>query len=202
MRLDDVADAQCIDVGAVAHGEGAGRPFVEDLGEAVGVHRVAVVILLEGEVVVVLVALGKAHAIGRFARGDDDLAHAELHRRLDDIVGGDGVDGEGGVVGLDQHARHGGKVHHRIGRGRHPALVIALEAMVHGERVEHLTGVRDVGDERVDAGTVQGLQVEVEDVIALGLEPGHHVLAGLAGAAGEDDALCHGILPQTCESRC
>ena len=83
VRLDDVADAQRVDVGAVAHGEGAGGFLVDHLGQAVAVHRVDVVVLFQRERVVVLVALGKAHAIGGLAGGDDDLADAELHRGFD-----------------------------------------------------------------------------------------------------------------------
>ena len=49
MRLDDVADPQRIDVGAVAHGEGARGLLVDDLGQPVAVHRIDVVVLLERE---------------------------------------------------------------------------------------------------------------------------------------------------------
>ena len=119
------------------------------------------------------------------------LRNAELHRRLDDVVGRDGVDGEGGVVRLDQHAGDGGEVDDRVEPARHLALVIAFETEMHGERVEHLARVGDVGDERVDTRAVERLQVHVQDVVALGLEPGHHVLSGLSGTTREDDALCH-----------
>ena len=61
---------------------------------------------------------GKADAVGRLAGRDNDLADAGLHRRLDDIVGAHRVDAEGLVVRLDQDARHGCKMHHRIERLR------------------------------------------------------------------------------------
>ena len=71
----------------VALGEGARGLLVDHLRQAVAVHRVDVVVLLQREAVEVLVALGEADAVGRLAGGDDDLADAELHRRLDDVVG-------------------------------------------------------------------------------------------------------------------
>ena len=79
-----------------------------------------------------------------------------------------------------------------IDLGRAPAGLIAIEAEMHGERVECLAAVGDIGDERVHARTVERLQIDIEDVMALGFEPGNHMASGLAGAAGEDDALGHG----------
>src|SRR5579883_3243440 len=73
VRLDHVADAQGVDVGAVAHGESASGLFVDDLGEAVRIHRVDIVVFFKREALEVLVAFGEADAIGRLARGDDDL---------------------------------------------------------------------------------------------------------------------------------
>ena len=49
VRLDHVADAQRIDVRAVAHREGAGGLFVADLGQTIGIHRIDVVVLFERE---------------------------------------------------------------------------------------------------------------------------------------------------------
>ena len=148
----------------IAHGEGARGLLVADFRQAVGIHRVDVVILLEREGMEVLVALGEADAIGRLARGDDDLAHAELHRRLDDVVGADDVGGEGDVVGLDQHARNGGEMHDRVGRAtaggrarsrRKPKCeVSALNAWPESVRS---------AIERVDARQVERLEIDVED---------------------------------------
>ena len=188
VRLDDVADAQGVDVGAVAHGEGARGLLVADLGQAVAVHRIDVVVLFEREAVKVLVALGEADAVGRLARGDDDLAHAELHRRLDHVVGADDVGGEGGVVRLDQHARDRREMHDGVGRARRVAEIEALEAEMRRQRVEGLAAVGEIGDQSVDAGQVERLPIDVEDVMALDDEMGDGVPPGLAGPAGEDDA--------------
>ncbi len=194
MRLDHVADAQRVNVGLVTHGEGAGGLLVADLGEAVGVHRIDVVILLEREGMEVLVALGEADAVGGLARGDHDLAHAELHRRFDHVVGAGDVRGEGDVVGLDQHARDGGEMHDRVGRARRTAIVEAGEVGMGGERVERLAVVGEVGDQRRHALEVERLQVDIEDGIAMSDQMGNGVAAGLAGSAGEHDALAgHGF---------
>ena len=195
MRLDDVADAQRVDVGAVAHGEGARGLLVDELGQAVAVHRIDVVVLLQREGVEVLVALGEADAIGRLARGDDHLADAELHRRLDDVVGAHDVDAEGVVVRLDQDARDRREMDDGVDRGRRRALLEAFEAEMRGHSVEDLRLVIDIGDQRRDAGMVEGLEVDIEDAVALGEKVGHDVAAGLAGSAREHDTLCHMTAP-------
>ena len=132
MGLDDIADPQRVDIGAVPHGEGAGGLLVHHLGETVAVHRVDVVVFLERKRVIVLVALGETYAVGGFARSDNDLADAKLHRRLDDVVGRDGIDCESGVVGVDEDARNGGEMHNRVNLGGALAGVIAVETKMHG----------------------------------------------------------------------
>ena len=177
----------------IAHGEGAGGLLVAHLGEPVGIHRIDVVILLERKGVEVLVALGEADSIGRLARGDDDLAHAEFHRRLDDVVGADHIFRERDVVRFDQHPRNGGEMHDRVGRARRPADFEALEAAVDRQGVERLAAVGQIGDHRWNACKIKRFEVDVEDVIAVGDEMRDRVAAGLAGSAGEDDALAsHG----------
>ena len=111
----------------------------------------------------VLVAFREADAVGRLARGDDDLAHAELHRRLDDIVGAGDIRREGDVVGLDQHAWNGGEMHDRVGRAGGVALVEAGEGRMGGQRVERLPAVGEVRDQRRDARQVERLQIDIED---------------------------------------
>ncbi len=65
--------------------------------------------------------------------------------------------------------------------------------MMGGERVERLTAVSQVGDQRRDARIVERLEIDIEDVVAVGDEMRHGVTAGLAGSAGEHDALAgHG----------
>ncbi len=118
-----------------------------------------------------------------------DLAHAELHRRLDHIVGADHIGREGDVVGLDQDARYGGEMHDRVGRARRPAVAEAGEGGVSGQRVERLPAVGEIGDQRRHARNVQRLQIDVEDFIAVRDEMGDGVPAGLAGSAGEYNAL-------------
>ena len=100
--------------------------------------------------------LGKADAIGGLAGSNDDLADAELHRRLDDIVGAHRVDPEGLVVWLDQDARHGGEMHHGVeGLRPLPALQVR-EIAVHRQRIEDLAAIRDVGDQIGHAGLSSG----------------------------------------------
>jgi hypothetical protein len=85
------------------------------------------------------VAIGEANPIGGFRRGHDDLADAELHRRLDDVVGADGVDTEGFVVGTNEDSRHGGKMHHGIEFWNAGAWFQLIEIGVARHHVEHLT---------------------------------------------------------------
>lgn len=88
MRLDHVPDAQRVDVRArEASREPARAPLPAQLAGRVGVHRVAVVVLLEGKLVVVCVALRETDAVRGFAARNDDLLDAQLAGRFDDVVG-------------------------------------------------------------------------------------------------------------------
>ena len=87
VRFDDVADAEGVDVGVVAAGEGAGCAFAAEFAESVGVHGVVVVIFFKWERVVVCVAFGETDAVGCFGACDDDLPDAEFACRLDYVVG-------------------------------------------------------------------------------------------------------------------
>ena len=98
------------------------------------------------------------------------------------------VGGEGRVVRLDQHARHRGEMHDRVGRARRMAAFITVEAEMTGQRIERLAGLRQVGVKRVDAGQIERLEIDVEDRVPLGQQMGDRVAPGLAGPAGEDDA--------------
>ena len=108
--LDDVADAQDVDVDAEAAGEGAGDALAAELGAGVAVHRVAVVVLLEREVGVAVVALGEADAVDGLGAGDDDLFDAELAGCFDDVVGLGHVAGEAFIVRDEHVPRVGGEV--------------------------------------------------------------------------------------------
>ena len=155
MWLNDIADPQRIDVRAEAHCKGARRLLVADLRQAIGVHRVAVIILIKREAVIVLIALGKADAIDGLAGSDDDLAHPELHRGFDDIIGAHNIAREGGVVGPQQNARDGGEMHHGIKCAWQAPGVVALKPEMAGQGVEGLPAVGKVGVERVDAGQIE-----------------------------------------------
>ena len=196
MRFNDVADPERVNVRLVAHGKGAAGLFVHDLGQTIAVHRVAVVILFQREGMVILVAFGKADAICRLGTRKDHLADPKFHRGLQHVIGADGVLREGGVVGVDHHPGDGGEMHDGIGRFGGEAVVIAVKAEMGGEGVEHLPAVGDVGDQRVDAGMVKGFEVDVQDLVALGQQVRHSMAPGLAGSAGENDALGHGYLRQ------
>ena len=109
----------------------------------------------------------------------DDLADAELHRRLDHVVGADRVDAEGLVVRLDQHPRYRGKMHDGVRRGRRPAGFKAVEAEMRGQRVEHLAAVGQIGDQGVDAGIIERLEIDIEKVVALAFRYGTTCLPAL-----------------------
>ena len=137
----------------------------------------------------VLVALGEADAVSRLARGDDHFPDAELHRRLDHIVGAHHVGGEGHIVRLDQHARDSGEMHDRVRRTGGMAMLKAGESRVGRQRVERLSAVGEVGDQGRHAGQVERLQIDVEHGIAVRDEMRNGVAAGLAGSPSEDNAL-------------
>jgi hypothetical protein len=61
--------------------------------------------------------------------------------------------------------------------------------------VEHLPAIGDIADEIRNARMIERLQIEIEDVVALGFEPRHNVTPCLAGAACEENTLGHGLLP-------
>jgi hypothetical protein len=71
-------------------------------------------------------------------------------------------------------------------------VVIAPEAEMRGHRVEHLAAVGDIGDQRVDPGMVEALQIDIQDLVALIEQPGQRMPSRLAGAAGEENSLGHG----------
>lgn len=184
MRLDHVADAQGVDVGPVeAPREAARHALAAQLGEGVAVHRVAVVrVLVEREGVVVGVALREAHAVHGLARRDDDLAHAELAGRLDDVVSRLRVGGVHGVVGDEHVAGERGEVDDGVGRGGGAGrVVVAGEVEVGGEGVEDLAAVGQVGLEVEDARVVERDEVEVEDLVAALEELGDDVAAWIVG---------------------
>src|ERR1700729_3359733 len=80
------------------------------------------------------------------------------------------------------------------GRARRAAMVESGEGGVRGQRVERLAVVRQVGDQSRGARQVERLQIDIEDGIAMGDEMRNGVAAGLAGSAGEDNALAgHGF---------
>ena len=85
-------------------------------------------------------------------------------------------------------------MHHRVGRARRTAIVEAGEGGMGRQRVERLPVVRQVGDQSRDARQVERLQIDIEDGVAMGDEMRNGVAAGLAGSAGEHNALAgHGF---------
>jgi hypothetical protein len=56
------------------------------------------------------------------------------------------------------------------------------------EGIEDLTRVGQVGLERVDIGVIEGNEVEVEHLMALGKKVRYSVLASFAGTTSENDA--------------
>ena len=57
------------------------------------------------------------------------------------------------------------------------------------QRIEHLAGIGDVGDERANRRVVQRLRIQVQDAVAGVDQILHHMAPGLAAAAGKDDTL-------------
>ena len=198
--LDDVADAEGVDIDAEAAGEGAGGALAAQLGGGVAVFRVDVVVLLEREGVVVDVALSEADAVRRLRAGDDDLLDPELARGLDDVVRAQHVAAEALVVRHQHIARVRGEVDHRVRRlqGR---VAVLRHVEVGAQRVEDLPAVGKVDFHRVDVGIVERDQVEVEHFVPLGHEVGDHMAAGFAGPAGEDDAFACGCCCHNCRRR-
>jgi hypothetical protein len=135
--------------------------LVDDLGEAVTIHRVYVIILFQRKLVEILVAFSKAYAIGGFARRNHDLSDAELHRRLDNVVRAHDIDTVSLVIGFDEHTGDGGEMHDGIdGTGWFSGLQ-TRSAEMHGHGIEHLTAVGYVSDEREDIRVRKRLQIEI-----------------------------------------
>jgi hypothetical protein len=87
VRLDDIADAERIDVDAKSAGEAAGNAFAAELGNGVRVHGVYIVGFVEGKGSVVKVALAEADFVGGFTACDDNLLDAELACCFDNVIG-------------------------------------------------------------------------------------------------------------------
>ena len=80
------------------------------------------------------------------------------------------------------------------------AIVQLCERPIRAERVEHLTQIRDVGLEIVDAGHIQRHEIDVEHLVAECEQLRNDVLAGLATTACEEDA--HVFSLSSCEVPC
>lgn len=195
MRLDDIPNAQSVDIRAREPArEAAAAAFAAELARGVGVHGVAVVVLFQREGVVVGVALREADAVGSFGAGDDDFLDAEFAGGFDDVVGAEDVAAEAFAVRDEHVARVGGEVDDGIWRldwygGGVAGIGVVVDVEVGGEGVEDLAGVGEVRFEGVDGGVFEGGEVEVEDGVAARKEVGDYVAACFPGSAGEDDAL-------------
>ena len=82
-------------------------------------------------------------------------------------------------------------MHDGIDRARRLSGGQARAAEMHGHRVEDLRLVGDVPDQGENAGVVERVEVEVQDLVAVAEKHGKDVAAGFAGAAGEKDAVGH-----------
>ena len=89
--------------------------------------------------------------------------------------------------GGEQDRRHRGEVHDGVVR-RLLGQVQLVEGRQPGERRVGLAGIGEVDPEVGDRGVPQRDEVGVGDLVALLGEVGRDVPAGLAAAAGEEDA--------------
>jgi hypothetical protein len=87
VRLDDIADAQRVDVCVEAARETAGDALAAEFGDGIRVHGVHVVGFVEREGGVVERALAETDFVGGFRGGDYDLFDAEFAGGFDDVVG-------------------------------------------------------------------------------------------------------------------
>ena len=196
MRLDDISDHERVDIDAEAPRECACDALAAEFRARVRVHWVAVIgFLVEGEGMVLVVALAEADAVGCLAACDDDLFDAELTRRLDDVVGAGHVLEEAFVV-WDKHVtRIGAEVDDCVWRAGMSLVAVLGHVEEGGQCVEDLTAVAEVCFQSVDVfagGDVRGREldeVEVEDGVALREQVGDAVAACFAATAGEDNAL-------------
>jgi hypothetical protein len=69
-----------------------------------------------------------------------------------------------------------------------------------GHSIEHLTAIGDIADEIRNAGMIEWLQIEVENVVTLGFKPWHYVTPCLACAACKQNTFGHGLLPDPISS--
>jgi hypothetical protein len=85
--LDNIADAEGIDISIESTSETPGDTLAAEFGYGVRVHWVYVKGFVEGEGSVVEVTLAEADFVCGFAGGNDDLLNAEFASGFDDIVG-------------------------------------------------------------------------------------------------------------------
>ena len=83
----------------------------------------------------------------------------------------------------------------RVRGARRLAGVEPVEPEMRGQRVEDLTAVGEVGDQRVDAGEIERLQIDIHHRIAARDEVGDDVPSGLAAPSREHHPLDHRFLP-------
>lgn len=188
VRLDHIADTQSIDVEATAALECPGGFLVQHLGEAVTVHGIDIVVLLQWQHLGIDFAIGKADAVCGFGRREDYLADSQFHRRLDDVVSAERIDLESYVVGIDQNTRNSSKMNHRIEARYAGAGFQLVEIGVARHDVEHLPGVGDVGDQIVDTRQLERNKIDVDDAVTFVAQIWNDVATRLAGATGKKDS--------------
>lgn len=200
MGLDDVVDAQSVDVGAGAGVEGPGGHLARDFRHGVGVLGDDRVLLVDRDVAGLAVAAPEADAVGRLGGGEHDLADAEGGGGLEDVVVREDVGRVGGLVGGEQRSGDRGEVDDRVvGRAavRFGAGVVVVGlGRDAGQRGVHLAGVGEVHPQVGDSRVAERGEVGVGDLVALGGEVGRDVVPGLAAAAGEEDP--HGARVKHC----
>lgn len=141
VRLNDVTDPEDVNVVSVPAGKSAGGALAADFAQRVRVHGVDVVVFLEGEGVVVCIALREADAVGGFGACSYDFADAEFRGRFDDVVGGCDVCFKAFVVWDNHVARVGCEVDYHVWRRFGGAVGVACLVVVGGEGVEDLAAV-------------------------------------------------------------
>ena len=192
LGLDDVVDAQTVDVGTGAGVEGGRGHLAGHLRHRVRVLGYDGVLLVDGDVEGLALTLAEADAVRRLRGGEDDLADPETGGRLEDVVVREDIGRVRRAVGGGQDARDGGEVDDRVVGRSAGQVEVRIVEVGHGRYAGHrrvgLPGVGQVDAQIGDVGMTQRREVRVGDLMALRGEVGSDVMAGLATASGEEDA--------------
>lgn len=172
MRFNDTPNPQSIDIRSrEPTGKAAGTCFTTKLARRIRILWIIVVILFQGEIMEISIALRETDAVCCFGAGNDDFLDADFAGGFNDIVCAQDVAPEAFAVWDKEIASICCKMNHGIGffdtdTSRATRVLVVGKMEMGGEGVEDLAGVCEVGFQGVDCGMRQGSKVDIQDRVA------------------------------------